>query len=227
MARHATLKQFYTSKAWRSFRAAIIAERGFRCQHCGQMITGFGDLTLHHKTELTPENVNDATIALNPDNVLVIHHDCHDQIHGRFGHEPKKGVYIVYGMPCSGKSSFVAQMARRGDLIVDMDRLYEAVTGLPAYDKPDALLPNIRALYNLLLDHIKTRYGKWWTAWIVGGYPDKYQREKLADELGAELIYCECTREEAIARLEMDEQRRLIKADYIRYIDNWLERYQE
>jgi hypothetical protein len=227
MARFSVLHQFYRSKEWQAFRVAIIAERGMVCQHCGKLIAGIGELTLHHIIELTPENIHDADVALNPDNVLVIHHDCHDQIHGRFGYQPKKAVYIVYGMPCSGKSTYVAQMMRRGDLIVDMDRLYEAVTGLLAYDKPDALLPNVRALHNLLLDQIRTRYGKWFNAWVIGGFPDKYQREKLADELGAELIYCECTREEAIARLEMDERRRLIKAEYIGYIDAWLERYQE
>jgi hypothetical protein len=225
MARYSVIQNFYTSRPWQAFRAAIIAERGMKCQHCGQLITKVGDLTIHHIKELTPENVHDAMIALNPDNVKIVHRDCHDQIHQRFGYTPAKGVYIVYGMPCSGKSTYVAQMMRRGDIIADMDRIYQAVTGLPAYDKPDALLPNVRALYNLVLDQIKTRYGKWNTAWVVGGFPDKFQREKLADDLGAEIVYCECTREEAIARLELDEHRQLIKDEYTRYIDSWVERF--
>lgn len=195
------------------------------CEHCHKPITGPHEVTVHHVIELTPDNVNDVQIALNPANVMVIHRSCHDEIHSRFGHEREKRVYIVYGPPMSGKSTLVAQQMRRGDLIVDINRLFEAVTGLPAYDKPDALLPNVRAVENLLLDQIKTRYGKWLTAWVIGGFPDKHRRERLADELGAELIYCECSKEEALTRLDMDEQRRNLRADYARYIDEWFERF--
>ena len=228
MARLAILKQFYASREWLRFRAAVIAERGLVCQHCGRVIAHIGEATVHHVTELTADNVNDPNVALNPDNVLVVHRKCHDEeIHKRFGHTGPKEVYIVYGMPLSGKATYVRQMQGRNDIVIEMDRLYEAITGLPRYDKPDSLLSTVRSVYNLLIDQVRTRYGKWQTAWIIGGFPEKYQREKLAEELGAELIYCECTREEALLRLTQDEGRRNMAAEYTRYIDEWLEKFSE
>lgn len=225
MARTAILQQFYSSREWQAFRAAIIAERGLACEACGKVIALLGDASVHHIHELTPENIHDVLITLNPDNVMVLHRDCHDKIHGRFIARRDKQVYLVYGMPLSGKSTFVSQQMRRWDLLVDMNLLYAATSGLPLYDKPDNLFPNVRAVYNLLVDQVKTRYGKWFTAWIVGGFPEKSLRERLADELGAELVYCDCTREEALARLEKDEARRGLRDEYTRYIDEWLEKF--
>jgi hypothetical protein len=234
MARYNILKSFYASAAWLNFRAAIIAERGLTCEYCGQLIAHEREATVHHIIELTPENVHDVTIALNPENVLVVHGNglnsensprCHDKIHNRFGYSAEKQVYIVYGPPLSGKSTFVQQNMRRGDIIVCMDSLYEAISGLPEYDKPDALLPNVRGVYNLLIDNIKTRYGKWGTAWVIMGGADRYKRERLADELGAELIFCECSKEECLRRLALDEERKYRQDEWRGYIEKWFEEY--
>ncbi|SDL20065.1 HNH endonuclease family protein [Natronincola ferrireducens] len=228
MAKHAILKSFYASEKWQKFRMAIINERGLKCEYCNEFVIRPAELTLHHsKIELTPENVHDVSISLNPDNVMVVHHDCHNKIHKRFGYKPERGVYIVYGPPLSGKSSYVEEYMARGDLIIDMDRLYAAVSLLPAYDKPDNLLNNVRAMHNALIDNIKTRYGKWNSAWIIGGYADKYKREKLANDLGAELIFCNVSKEECISRLEVDEERKYRKDEWKSYIDKWFERFVE
>jgi hypothetical protein len=227
VARNAILQQFYASQKWIRFRSAIIAERGLICEQCCMVIATPKDVTLHHTPiELTIDNVNDVMVSLNPDNVKLICRNCHDKEHKRFGKVAKR-VYIIYGCPCSGKLDYVIQAKGRNDIVVDMDRLYEAITLLPAYDKPDQLISNVMGVYNYLIDNIKTRFGKWDTAWVIGGLPDKFKRERLADDLGAELIYCECNRDEAIARLEMDEQRYRIKDDYVKYIDEWFDKYTE
>lgn len=225
MARYLILQSFYASEVWINFRLAIITERGLRCEHCGQLVARVRDLTLHHIIELTPENVHDVMIALNPENVMVVHHDCHNKIHNRFGYQPEHNVYIVFGPPLSGKKSFVLERMRRGDLVVDMDALYHAVSMLPSYDKPDNLLSNVRGIHNLLIDNIKTRYGKWNNAWIIGGYADKYKRERLADDLGAELIFCDVSLGECLRRLEADEARRCRQDEWRGYIEKWFEQY--
>lgn len=225
IARYSILQTFYASERWLNFRMAIITERGLRCEHCGQLVAKAKDLTLHHIIELTPENVHDVLVSLNPDNVLVVHHDCHNSIHHRFGYQPGHNVYIVFGAPLSGKKTFVQERMRRGDLVVDMDALYHAVSMLPSYDKPDNLLSNIRGIHNLLIDNIKTRYGKWTNAWIIGGYADKYKRERLADDLGAELIFCDVSREECLRRLEADEVRRYRQDEWRGYIEKWFEQF--
>jgi hypothetical protein len=223
VAQIAVLKSFYASEAWQRFRLVIISERGMTCQECGKIIGNPFDCTLHHDKELTPENVTDVTISLNPDNIRLVCHDCHGKIHHRFGYQMEKGVYIVYGPPLSGKTSFVREQMRRGDLVVDLDRLYAAVTMLPEYDKPDNLFSNVIGVYNLLVDNIKVRHGKWISAWVIGGLPDKYRREQLANDLGAELIFCDVGQAECLARLRLDEGRRL--RGWEKYVSDWFEKH--
>jgi predicted kinase len=225
MAKYAVLKTFYNSIRWRTFRLAIIGKRGLTCEECGRMIANEREAELDHTIELSPLNVNDAMISLNPANVKLKCHECHDKRHGRFGYGKSKQVYIVFGCPGSGKTTYVMQHKARNDLIICIDRLFAAITGLPEHDKPDNLLMNIRSVYNALTDQVKTRYGKWSTAWIIGGFADKYKRERLADELGAEIIYCECSAAEALARIESDPTRKCMKAEYEKYIEEWFQRY--
>lgn len=227
MARHVILKTFYSSDKWRTFRMNLILERGNKCEHCGSNIARSIDIIGHHKIELTPENVQDHSISLNPDQVELICSDCHNMEHKRFGYQYIKEVYLVYGPPLSGKTTLVNEQLQRGDLVVDMDRLYTAVSGLPSYDKPDALFSNVIGIHNQLLDNIKTRLGKWGTAWVIGGYADRHKRLRLADELGAELIFCGATRDECLLRLEGDEEKRFRKDEWRGYIDKWFEQYQE
>ena len=230
MSKHAILNDFYASDKWISFRLGLIAERGPTCHECEKIMAKAREIIGHHKTELTPENVHDAMISLNPDNVDLVCFDCHNVIHKRFGYQIKKSernVYIVYGPPMAGKQDFVQGRVQRGDLVVDMDRLYYAVSMLPDYDKPDSLLGNVRGIHNLLLDNIKTRYGKWGNAWVIGGYADKYKREKIVNDLGAELVFCNVSREECLRRLKVDEERKKQKDEWTRYINTWFDRYNE
>lgn len=226
MARYAILQAFYASEKWRNFRMSLIAERGNECSRCGKIIANAAEITGHHKVDLTPENVNDYTISLNPDLVNLICSECHNKEHKRFGYQSSgRNVYIVFGPPMSGKKEFVQENIRRGDLVIDMDMLYAAVSMLPDYDKPDALLSNVRGIHSLLLDNIKTRYGKWSNAWIIGGYVDKYKREKLANDLGAELIFCEVSKDECLRRLDVNEDLRYRKDEWKRYIEKWFDQY--
>ena len=227
MARHSILQQFYQSSKWQSVRQNIIAQRGLICQRCGKIVTDPRNVTLHHVIELTVDNVDDPLIALNPSNVMLLCRTCHDTEHDRFCKAKPKQVFIVYGMPCSGKSTYVQQVKGRNDIVVDMNELYMAVTGLPEYDKPDKLFVNVAALHNALMDQVATRYGKWSCAWIVGGYPEKLKRERLAETLNAELVYCECTRDDAIARLHTDTARQGMVSEYEGYIDEWIDRFRE
>jgi len=165
-------------------------------------------------------------ISLNPVNVELICFDCHNLVHKRFGHQSAgRSVFIVYGPPLAGKQEFVQQRVSRGDIVIDMDRLYQAVSMLPSFDKPDNLLSNVRGIHSLLLDNIKTRYGKWNNAWIVGGYQDKHKREKLADDLGAELIFCDVSKDECMRRLENNEALQYRKDEWRGYIEKWFDQY--
>jgi hypothetical protein len=215
------LHQFYCSKAWRDLSFRLKVERGGKCERTGEVFADMSQLIAHHKIELTEDNVDDPNISLNPNNIEIISFNEHNKEHRRFGY--KQNVYIVYGSPLSGKTTLVRELMSYGDLVLDIDSLWQAVTFQPAYVKPKNVRFNIFKLRDEMLDQIKMRYGGWYDAYIIGGYPDKYERERLAQTLGAELIYCESTKEECLERLEQSGK----PESWREYIIDWWERYSE
>lgn len=68
-------KPFYSSKLWRETRKIILYRDRYTCQHC------YGRAEeIHHIKELTPSNINDYSVTLNPDNLISLCHDCHTKI---------------------------------------------------------------------------------------------------------------------------------------------------
>ena len=227
-----TLSEFYTGDEWREFRAVIIAQRtkpdGFVYDEVtGKRIIKAYDIILHHKIELTLDNVNDVNITLNPDNIQIVSFKTHNAIHNRFGTWTRH-IYLVYGCPLAGKKSYVRERAGIHDLTVSIDDIYTCISNNPPYVKSGRLTDNMFAVRNCLLDQIKTRYGKWVNAFIIGGkeYAYKGARERFCREYGAEPIFIDCSKEEAHLRLQAVQDSR-DKTEYAKYIDEWFERYSE
>lgn len=70
-------KSFYNSKEWKRMRDYIITRDHGLCTRCKK--PGF---IVHHIKELTPTNMHDPRITLNPKNLTYLCKDCHDDIHG-------------------------------------------------------------------------------------------------------------------------------------------------
>lgn len=230
MAKYRVVDLFYKTPEWIRFREMYIAIRikhdnGSRCDYCGGWIDKPSDITLHHIIELNPDNVRDALISLNPDNIKQVHRGCHNKIHKHASGDRPKRVFLVYGPPMSGKNTYVKQRSWPGDLIVDMDNIYQAISGLPRYDKPNSLYNNAITVQSALLDNIKTRYGRWDNAWIIGGYPEKYKRERIAKDVGAEIIFIKADELTCKGRLLTDKDRINRKKEWESYIDKWFNKY--
>ena len=59
------------------------------CEICLQRgIIKTGEI-VHHKVELTPENIGDPAITLNPDNLMLVCRSCHEDIHRTKGGIPR------------------------------------------------------------------------------------------------------------------------------------------
>lgn len=70
-------KAFYESPAWRHTRAYIIKRDAGLCVRCGSL----GEI-VHHKTALTPRNIDDPSITLNENNLETLCRVCHAAAHG-------------------------------------------------------------------------------------------------------------------------------------------------
>lgn len=222
-----SLSAFYNSVEWRSFRERLIFERADESGIIHDEITGDPiikrfDIIAHHKQELTMANVNDYSISLNPDNIQLVSARTHNELHSRFGYAQGRKIYYVYGAPNSGKSTFVQSIKGNSDLIVDIDLIWQAITG-DKYSKPAALKACAFGLYNALYDMAKTRAGKWERAYIITGGASKSMRERQLTELGAEPIFIDTDKETCKARLSGQ----MVKdpQEWGRYIDDWFERF--
>lgn len=193
------------------------------CAYCGKPIVKMYDCIGHHVDPLTEANVNDAEIALNPGNVMLVHHACHNKIHHKFGRVVRQ-IYVVYGSPLSGKSTYVDKVRQEGDLIVDIDKIWQCVSGCPQYVKPGRLRSNVFGVRDCLLDQVRYRRGKWDNAYIIGGYPLTGERERLCDSLGAREVFIDTPMEECLRRLEECADGR-DKAEWEKYIYDWWRKF--
>ena len=71
-------KIFYHSRAWQAVREQALIRDGYTCSICGARAT-----EVHHVVELTPDNIADSLVALNPSNLRSLCHDCHTRITDR------------------------------------------------------------------------------------------------------------------------------------------------
>lgn len=73
---HEYARGFYNSPEWRRCRKAYIQSVFGLCERCSRP----GDI-VHHKTYITPDNIDDPDITLNHDNLELLCHDCHNKEH--------------------------------------------------------------------------------------------------------------------------------------------------
>lgn len=218
-----TLSNFYKSSQWEKLMAVLRLERVNEngeviCEHCGKPISRKYDCIGHHKIELNEANVNDPEIALNPDNIMLIHFRCHNQIHQRF-EGFRQDVFLVFGPPCAGKTSWVESVSNPDDLILDLDRIWECVCFSDKLHKPNRLKANVFGIRDTIMDQIKTRTGKWRNAYIVGGYPLATERDRICDILRARPIFIDTDEQTCLSRAKTDEWKD--------YIYEWFDSYTE
>ena len=85
-------KSFYLSAAWENTRAAYLMSQDYICERCGEPAK-----VAHHKRYITRENINDANITLNWDNLEALCQDCHNKEHH------KRAPKLRYGFDADGR----------------------------------------------------------------------------------------------------------------------------
>lgn len=226
-----SLAQFYNSDIWRGLRLQIMNDRAkngvIYDEWNGQPIYKSFDVIAHHKTPVTLANVNDFSISLNPDNIMLVSHRSHNEIHARYGFTMNKKIYYVYGAPCSGKTTFVQNVKGNSDFIIDIDLIWQAVTGGDLYHKPDALKSVVFGVRDTMFEKAKTRAGNWERCYIIEGGAIKSERERRIAALGCEPIFIEATKEDCINNLMQDNKRNGVRDEWRQYIETWFEKYTE
>ena len=74
-------KTFYSSKVWQDCRNEYARDHHYLCERClSKGLYKTGEI-VHHKIELSPENIDDPSVTLNPNNLMLVCRDCHAEIH--------------------------------------------------------------------------------------------------------------------------------------------------
>ena len=226
MAKEWAIK-FYSTKKWKVFREAYFRDKFGMCELCERP----GE-EVHHEIFLTAKNIDDPNITLNADNCILLCKKCHNIQHNKAYnlHKEKirkmettrrdlcfdesgnliqrKNVFIVYGAPCSGKTTYIREHKGEHDIVFDLDYVISALslgTVKKAEDNDcvDFALKIRKYFYEL----IECRELFFENVWISAGLYDKHERDNLAIKLKAELIHIDTDIEECKRRAKLDEDR--------------------
>lgn len=240
-------KSFYNSKAWAECRGYIIKKYYGLCAECGKP----GE-EVHHINPLTPLNINDPEITTNEDNLVLLCKKCHFDKH-RYSHPWKPNnrkikiakrkritnngmyfdedgnyvtckTYIVYGSPASGKSTYVKEHKKEGDLVLDLDLIMQAISMEDKANIANNLLDIAIGIREYIYSRIEDKTVDSKNIWVIGLLPDRAEREALANRLGADVIYINATIDECLERANTDKQR-IDKQLQKQLIENWFAKH--
>ena len=76
-------ERFYGSDAWHTCRDAYLASRLYLCERCSTQYNPVVAKIVHHRTYLTPVNINDPYITFDWANLEALCQDCHNKEHRR------------------------------------------------------------------------------------------------------------------------------------------------
>lgn len=220
---------FYCRKDYLTLALQCKIKSGGKCAECGE-IFDIDELRPHHIIELTLDNIDDVNITLNPDNIEVLCHNCHNKRHARFGNViGQKHIYLVYGSPCAGKNLYVKSVATRNDLIIDLDKIHKSICICGMYDKPDATKRIAFDVRDYLLNVARSAGNRrrWQNAYIIQTCPEKYDRDEMVKLYGCELIHINTPKDECIANCKRDIKRQAVQDAVLGWIDNYWSRYNE
>ena len=132
---------------------------------------------------------------------------------------------IVYGAPCSGKTTYVRENIGEKDIVYDYDEISRAITygehHLAKRDLTHQYVIDFRlAMINRLKDETEIE-----SAWFISTFLTDTFREYVKD-MNPEYIKMDATKEECLARLESDDMRP-DKEDWRSKIDEWFDKYGE
>lgn len=107
---------------------------------------------------------------------------------------------VVCGAPGSGKTSWVRSQIRRGEMVVDVDSLFAALTMRPLYDKPESLIGAVLSLR----DHVIESYEP---AWVISSDPTITYRTEMRERFGARVVVLETPADVCVERIAGDARR--------------------
>jgi 5-methylcytosine-specific restriction protein A len=104
---------------------------------------------------------------------------------------------VVIGPPGSGKTSYVRERVKYGELVVDFDELFRALTMRPMWDHPVQALNAVRSVRDHVIENLQP-------AWVISTNAGRDYREGMREKYGAHVVVLETPAEVCLARIAAD-----------------------
>ena len=147
MTNKINIQKVYNKSAWRNSREEALKRANYMCEVCN--VKGITPPKaadeVHHIIKV--EDGNNAT-HYDLDNLICVCKKCHKKIEGRNKQElisylevldkAKKlnaKLNIIYGPPCSGKTTYVMENKGDEDIVIDLDYIKSALTYKDIHDE--------------------------------------------------------------------------------------------
>lgn len=135
-------------------------------------------------------------------------------------------VIIVCGAPGSGKTSWATRQMRWGDLILDIDTLYQALTGLPMYEKPQTLLPVVLAIRDAVVAQLN-KPNQVQKAFIITTTTKHAEIIAIAQKLKARVVVMGTAQVLCLQRISIDPRRKDKLEQWQKLVEKWFRDWRE
>ena len=156
-------------------------------------------------------------LAFTFDNLMSVCTRCHALIEEKAKAGDSCQYFCIFGAPASGKSTYVDQQKKNGELVLDVDALYKAL-GSDTRDHPLELMPFVLDARDMIMARMRQKHALR-KAWIIT--TTKRVAEWSQQILGARIIRMETSKEECIKRVDAAPDRLCVRAHHISLIEKW------
>lgn len=108
-------------------------------------------------------------------------------------------VTLVWGPPCGGKSTYVDEHREPGDVVIDYDRIAQALGSTHSHDHPPTIVGIARTITRAAVANLDTTSGR---VWLVRCDPSPDDRAAATDDVLLDPGITICLERAAIQRPE-------------------------
>lgn len=133
-------------------------------------------------------------------------------------------VYLVWGPPASGKTSYVREHMRNGDMVVDLDLIKQSISMADKTMASDVLLDTAISIRDYIYSLIEKRTMKT-DVWVTAGLPTKKERDAVINKIKPDKVVYIDTPQSICVKQANDDNERTNKDKQIEIINKWFRRY--